>query len=345
MSHITKVAAVVLTEDDTRLLVVRKRGTDIFISPGGKIEPGETDRQALTRELNEELNCNLVESNFLFEADEIAAFENVPLILRVYRAHITGSPTPSAEIEEVRYLDKHEYASETRLSSGLTDHIIPAIWPSDVAVLFSGGRDSTATVQTLCSSGYRVKLMTFEAGLEITDLGNELKQLRKDELRGNLPAEKLEFIHIDVRGLVRTACFVHLVEDITSDKCQLVLLGQFICMLGSALHFCKAHNVPYVAYGATRYQSYFPEQRPEVIEVFNEWCATNDIKLLTPGSAWESEMDVKNILWRAGLDAKSYESTSMLADIDDNQPLPACLSYSKRKIREVSKLLGLRCQR
>jgi len=48
-----KCAAIIIREKT--LLVVRKRFTNIFISPGGKIEPGETQIQCLRREVAEEI--------------------------------------------------------------------------------------------------------------------------------------------------------------------------------------------------------------------------------------------------------------------------------------------------
>jgi 8-oxo-dGTP diphosphatase len=53
-STILIVAALLVGKDD-RLLLVRKRGTNAFMQPGGKIEPRETPIVALLRELHEEL--------------------------------------------------------------------------------------------------------------------------------------------------------------------------------------------------------------------------------------------------------------------------------------------------
>jgi 8-oxo-dGTP diphosphatase len=45
------------------MLVVRKRGTAIFMKPGGKREPGEDDLTALAREIDEELGCRLIDAD------------------------------------------------------------------------------------------------------------------------------------------------------------------------------------------------------------------------------------------------------------------------------------------
>jgi 8-oxo-dGTP diphosphatase len=49
------VSAVCVYDAAGRLLTVRKRGTDKFMHPGGKPEPGETAVQAAARELQEEV--------------------------------------------------------------------------------------------------------------------------------------------------------------------------------------------------------------------------------------------------------------------------------------------------
>jgi len=53
-----RIAAAIILNDLGQMLVVRKRGTNIFIQPGGKIEPGESLQHALERELREELGCS-----------------------------------------------------------------------------------------------------------------------------------------------------------------------------------------------------------------------------------------------------------------------------------------------
>ncbi len=54
-SRVLRIAAAVILDADGRILLVRKTGTDAFMQPGGKLEPGESAAECLVRELHEEL--------------------------------------------------------------------------------------------------------------------------------------------------------------------------------------------------------------------------------------------------------------------------------------------------
>lgn len=70
------VAAVVMRDDDGRILVVRKEGTSRFMLPGGKIEPGETPDQTAVREAHEELGVELDEGQLVFLGEWTAPAAN-----------------------------------------------------------------------------------------------------------------------------------------------------------------------------------------------------------------------------------------------------------------------------
>ena len=60
---IHKIGAIAIK--DRKLLVVRKRGKEEFIIPGGKHERDESFEECLRRELHEELQVNLTHFHFL----------------------------------------------------------------------------------------------------------------------------------------------------------------------------------------------------------------------------------------------------------------------------------------
>ncbi|MHB9005113.1 MAG: NUDIX hydrolase, partial [Coriobacteriia bacterium] len=59
MSEVIRVAAALIVDEGGRILLVRKRGTTVFMQPGGKYEPGETAAETLSRELHEELGLRI----------------------------------------------------------------------------------------------------------------------------------------------------------------------------------------------------------------------------------------------------------------------------------------------
>ena len=107
------VSAVLLRDVDGHVLTVRKRGTDAFMHPGGKPEPGETPAQCALREVEEELGLALAPADLELVAVHRTAAANEagrPLIASVFsHPHLSASSRPSvqpaAEIEQVRWVD------------------------------------------------------------------------------------------------------------------------------------------------------------------------------------------------------------------------------------------------
>lgn len=89
-----------------RMLVVRKRGTAIFMKPGGKREPGEDDLTALARELDEEIGCRLVGATLLGAFEAPAANEpGFTVRAATYLATVEGRIVAQAEIAELAWID------------------------------------------------------------------------------------------------------------------------------------------------------------------------------------------------------------------------------------------------
>lgn len=100
--------AALITDDEGRVLLVRKRGSRYFIQPGGKREPGEDTLQTLARELGEELGVTPVPGS----AVRLGAFEDIAVNEPGRRVHaevfivaVTGTPTPQAEIAALTWVD------------------------------------------------------------------------------------------------------------------------------------------------------------------------------------------------------------------------------------------------
>jgi 8-oxo-dGTP diphosphatase len=95
--------------ENKRLLSTRSRGKDIYYIPGGKRELGESDEQALLREVKEELDVDLLRDTITFlgtfEAQAHGKEEGTLVRMTCYTADFSGELRASAEVEEALWLD------------------------------------------------------------------------------------------------------------------------------------------------------------------------------------------------------------------------------------------------
>jgi len=119
------VAAVALLRDGC-VLTVRKRGTERFMLVGGKLEPGETAREAALRETYEEVGLRIPEATLLGEFHSEAANEpGHTLHSTVFMVESDGDPVASGEIAEVRWTPLRDHPDD--LAPMLELHVIPVI--------------------------------------------------------------------------------------------------------------------------------------------------------------------------------------------------------------------------
>lgn len=106
---ILRIVAALLVDADGQALLVRKRGTQRFMQPGGKPERGESGAEALSRELREELGLRIAPSELvsLGRFSALAANEADTVVdCEVFDAPVVGHDVrPLAEIEELIWLD------------------------------------------------------------------------------------------------------------------------------------------------------------------------------------------------------------------------------------------------
>ena len=110
-----------------RVLSTRTRGRSLFYLPGGKREAGESDTQALEREILEELQVALDPATIrpfgVFEAQADSHPEGVRVCMTCYTAEPIGSPAPAAEIEEMRWLDSSGAAISSPVDKIILDRL------------------------------------------------------------------------------------------------------------------------------------------------------------------------------------------------------------------------------
>lgn len=108
MSKTIRIAAALLIEPNGQTLLVRKRGTQAFMQPGGKIDAGEQPVEALARELHEELGLIIEPSDAVYLGNFSAPAVNEPgytVEADLFQVTIDEPVSPAAEIEEVRWID------------------------------------------------------------------------------------------------------------------------------------------------------------------------------------------------------------------------------------------------
>jgi 8-oxo-dGTP diphosphatase len=123
--EITKIGLAVM--DGDRVLLVRKRGSEFLILPGGKPEKDETDAQTLSRELDEELGCCLVSDQLTFLgtfSDAAAGMPGVKVTIRLYAGSVVGTPIPQAEIDSFVWWTSTEH-DQSVLAPSLKNSILP----------------------------------------------------------------------------------------------------------------------------------------------------------------------------------------------------------------------------
>lgn len=128
MRHIVKIGLAVV--DGDAVLLVRKRGSDVYILPGGKPEFGENDLEALGREIKEELNCDLNSNSVFFLgvfSDKAAGMTDVRVTVKLYSGILLGHPEPHSEIEQLLWFRSSDAKSQN-LAPSLTNSILPFLF-------------------------------------------------------------------------------------------------------------------------------------------------------------------------------------------------------------------------
>lgn len=108
---------------DGKVLVTLSKGKDIWYIPGGKREEGESDKEALIREVKEELQIDLTPNSIkkygVFEAQAHGKPEGTTVRMTCYTSGFWGEIKPDSEIEKISYFN---YSQKRKTSP--VDHLI-----------------------------------------------------------------------------------------------------------------------------------------------------------------------------------------------------------------------------
>jgi hypothetical protein len=198
----------------------------------------------------------------------------------------------------------------------------------EVAVLFSGGRDSTLAAWLLHRRGHRVRLLSYDSGF---GYASALRQYRVQELHARLPEGAFSYQELSAAGLIRHICFERLADDIREDGVQMILLGCAVALFASGVAYCADHGLGAVATGAVGYQRHFADQMPSVLDRFAGYADERGVEALFPVRDIESERSVREHLMAAGLSPKSLEASTLLSDLGEPD-VPTAERFVARKL-------------
>lgn len=142
--EILKIGLAVL--DGERVLLVKKRDSDVYILPGGKPEQGETDVETLSREIDEELGCSIASDRLLFLgtfSDVVAGTPGTRVTIRLYAGTLVGTPSPHSEIDSLLWWTRSNFEAPA-LAPSLRNSILPFLCAGNSGQTVQASKNSTS---------------------------------------------------------------------------------------------------------------------------------------------------------------------------------------------------------
>lgn len=119
----------IIKDQSGRLLLIRRRnepGAGLWSVPGGRIEPGETDEQAVVREVLEETSLD-VTCGPLLGAVERPGLRGAVVDIRDYEAFVTGGELAAGDdATDARWVTPDQ-ASAMEVAGQLTPRLLEAL--------------------------------------------------------------------------------------------------------------------------------------------------------------------------------------------------------------------------
>ncbi len=107
MKTVERVAGIIIK--DGKLLFVKGKGVSVLWTPGGRIEPGESDEECLRRELKEEIKVELESMEHFGDYTRKSTHFDHLSKNKVYLATVRGVPEPDNEIESLVWVSLEDF--------------------------------------------------------------------------------------------------------------------------------------------------------------------------------------------------------------------------------------------
>jgi len=121
-----RISAVII--QNKKLLLITGYDELFYWTPGGKIDANESHKEALKRELNEELSIKPTSIDFYLSYGTINEITKEKQKVYCYLARIIGQPKPKKEITKVLWYSKKNFEADTpKLSKSIKEYLIPKL--------------------------------------------------------------------------------------------------------------------------------------------------------------------------------------------------------------------------
>ncbi len=121
--YVVPCVGAVVTDGQGRLLMIKRGhepGAGLWSIPGGRIEPGETDAEALVREMREETGL-VVEVGSLIGSVQRPGLDDAIIDIRDYAATVTGGTLrPGDDAADARWVELQDLGS-LEITEGLIE--------------------------------------------------------------------------------------------------------------------------------------------------------------------------------------------------------------------------------
>lgn len=206
-----------------------------------------------------------------------------------------------------------------------------------IAILFSGGIDSSLAALNMSYEGFDVYLLKYSTG---TLHSKELYRIRYEEMKENNEKIK-ELIIQDISGLFRKIALFSLEEDFSKYSTSLICLGCRLAMHVQTIIYCKNNNIKLVADGSSKKQSYYCEQSNIALKLFEELYNEYGIKYINPIYNL-SKKEIKYELFENGISIQSLEDTCLFSDTFSDAREDDISSYIKDKLNICKEYISKR---
>ena len=185
----------------------------------------------------------------------------------------------------------------------------------EILVLYSGGRDSSATAAELAHAGHYVRLFTYQAGLpELTGrAGDSAPEIRHLELLKAFPE------NIDENRVVRGNTYLirKLAIEKTNSEHVVYPIALALAVHCEAIKYCLENDITHIASGYSGYQAQkdrYIEQHDDFVRLTKGFLKDYAISYITPVID-KSQEEVMGVLERHGISSNSLENKSLFGGI------------------------------